>query len=484
MRSIERTLLAWIMGTLAVGALLMMVMNYRLTLDEMNEVFDDNLAIVARAVAAHAEAPAEPNPAPSGPGPLASASLPNPSPPNPSPPHASPAGVSTSASLNATSDEPPIVAQTWDQSGRRRYTSNPLVDIPLSGVQGLARVRVGSEDWFVHTVVLSDGIAQAAQSVASRKEMASETAIKTVPGMIALLCIVAALLIYGLRRGLQPLDSAATDVAERSVRSLDPIPTVGVPKEIMPLVGAINDLLSRLAQSFSVQRQFLADAAHELRTPITALRLQLQLLADSRDDTSRDVAMTELRAGVDRSQHLIEQLLQVARTEPDSMPFRKSPVGLDQLVRSVVSTLSAKAADFDIDLGAGAPSGAVVDGDADQLTVLLSNLVENALRYTPAGGTVDAAAFVDAGGQRSLRVIDDGPGIPEAARARVFDRFYRGEDAQSQARDGAGNGLGLAIVQAIAQRHRARVSLATPASGKGLEVIVAFEGSVLLRPAI
>ena len=278
---------------------------------------------------------------------------------------------------------------------------------------------------------------------------------------------------FGLRRGLQPLGSAARDIAARSARALDPIAAGDVPREITPLVTSINDLIARLSIAFSAQRRFLADAAHELRTPVTALKLQLQLLRRSTDEASREEAMAELDAGIGRAQRLIEQLLQVARAEPDGERPRMEPVELGELVRSVVGNLSIKAERHGIDLGASGPAGIVVKGDGNQLIVLLNNLVENALRYTPQGGVVDVEAG-RRGEQPELRVIDSGPGIPEPERQRVFDRFYRCEDAPALARDGGGSGLGLAIVQAIAERHGAVVSLHTPASGRGLEVRVAF----------
>ena len=255
--------------------------------------------------------------------------------------------------------------------------------------------------------------------------------------------------------------------------SLAPISFNDVPSEIVPLVASTNGLLLRLASAFSAQSRFLADAAHELRTPVTALRLQLQLLKRSADETERRQAIAALEAGIDRSQRLIEQLLQVARSEPDGETPRGDVVDLGELARTVVASMSAQADQRHLDLGAKAARGVEVRGDARQLTVLLNNLVENALRYTPAGGVIDVEVRVNAG-MPILSVTDNGPGIPEAERSRAFDRFYRCEDAQARSADGTGSGLGLAIVRAITERHGAQVSLKTPASGQGLEVCVAF----------
>ena len=445
MRSIERYLLAWILGALTLGAVLVALVTYLVTLEEMNEVFDANLKNVAEAVASHRH---------SGYG----------------------LGADVALGLPQRTDAPEdaeIVTLTWNRAGQRIFASDPRVKVPFTDSEGLSRPRVDGEDWIVYSSVRAEAVAQAAQRVVSRQEMAEDSAATVFPPMLVLVVVVGGLLVFGLRRGLQPLGSAARDIAARSARALDPIAAGDVPREITPLVTSINDLIARLSIAFSAQRRFLADAAHELRTPVTALKLQLQLLRRSTDEASREDAMAELEAGIGRAQRLIEQLLQVARAEPDGERPRMEPVELGELVRSVVGNLSIKAERHGIDLGASGPAGIVVKGDGNQLIVLLNNLIENALRYTPQGGVVDVEAG-RRGEQPELRVIDSGPGIPEPERQRVFDRFYRCEDAPALARDGGGSGLGLAIVQAIAERHGAVVSLHTPASGQGLEVRVAF----------
>jgi signal transduction histidine kinase len=239
----------------------------------------------------------------------------------------------------------------------------------------------------------------------------------------------------------------------------------------VPLVGSINGLMHRLDVAFTAQRRFFADAAHELRTPITALRLQLQLLERAADAGEHQRALVELHAGVERSQRLVQQLLQVSRADPDGEIMRPAPLDLAALVRTQVTALSARAEHAGLDLGADASTPVPALGDEAQLGVLLENLIENALRYTPAGGVVDVSATLEEG-RPLLRVVDDGPGIPEPERQRVFERFFRGESAQSRSPDGSG--LGLAIVKAIAERHHATVELRPAAAGRGLEVRVRF----------
>ena len=163
----------------------------------------------------------------------------------------------------------------------------------------------------------------------------------------------------------------------------------------------------------------------------------------------------------------------MARSDPDGEPGRVEAVELSELVRSAVATFSVRADQDGLDLGANGPAGILMQGDAAQLTILLNNLIENALRYTPKGGVVDVEAIV-LDGRPVLRVVDSGPGIPDPERGRVFDRFYRGEDVKVRADGSGGSGLGLAIVQSIAERHHAVVSLQAAASGQGLEVRVVF----------
>jgi two-component system OmpR family sensor kinase len=445
MRSIEAYLLRWLLGALAVGAAAIVLVTYFVTLDEMNEIYNADLKHVAESLGNYH--------------------------------HVGVAlAIDRARRLPTRSDIPDlaeIVTITWTHDGTLVYSSDPRVSMPFMDKEALTRVRVGQQEWIVYTDVSENGIAQAAQRLAARRETALESVSTIVLPIGGLVVGVAGLMAFALRRGLRPLDDTARDVAARSAKSLDPMADDEVPRELAPLVQAINALMAKLSESLSMQRRFLADAAHELRTPVTALQLQLQLLERASDEASRQDATRELESGVGRMRHLVEQLLHVARVEPDGLPGRKQSIDLGELVRSVVGGLSTKAEHRGIDLGAIAAAGINVQGDFEQLTVLLNNLVENALRYTPQGGVVDVEALVQ-DGWPALRVVDSGPGIPTSERERVFDRFYRGQHAKAQERESGGSGLGLAIVRTIAERHDAQVSLHTPASGQGLEVRVMF----------
>jgi signal transduction histidine kinase len=244
-----------------------------------------------------------------------------------------------------------------------------------------------------------------------------------------------------------------------------------LPEEIAPLVFELNRLLLRVDEAVSAQRAFIADAAHELRSPLTAVRLQLQLLDRAPDEPARLQARTALGAAIERAIHLIEQLLTLARQEPADARGALEPVALEAVAADAVTDMHALAITREIELALDAAGPAVVRGNREALRILVRNLVDNAVRYTPAGGRVRVRVSQDAGSAPQgalLEVIDNGPGIPASERARVFDRFYRRAGAAQ-----GGCGLGLAIVMAITERHDAQIAL-TEASGGGLRVAVAF----------
>jgi two-component system OmpR family sensor kinase len=240
-----------------------------------------------------------------------------------------------------------------------------------------------------------------------------------------------------------------------------------MPDEVAPLVDTLNALLSRLDTALTAQRRFVADAAHELRTPLTAIKLQAQIAQRSPDAKERQQALAELEAGVERAGHLVSQLLQMARLEPEGARGEATAVRLDELMKSVVGAFSAQAEARHIDLGITEASPVELIGRPDNLRVMLNNLVDNALRYTPPGGRVDLALAL-AGDRAILTVSDNGPGIPAEDRGPVFERFHRLAGG-----DIPGSGLGLAIVREVVHQHHAGIALdETP--GGGLTVRIDF----------
>jgi signal transduction histidine kinase len=255
------------------------------------------------------------------------------------------------------------------------------------------------------------------------------------------------------------------------VHSLAPLAANDLPSEISPMVEELNRLLERLAASFASQQAFVADAAHELRSPLTALSLQLQLLERARDASDRELATTRLGGAIDRATHLVSQLLTLARNEPEAAQENRGPLALDAIARDAAADVQPLAQQRRIQIERRAPEGVTVVGETEALRILVRNLLDNAVRYSPEASTVTLSVQRDPAGRAVLEVSDEGPGIAAADRSRAFARFYRAPGAAE-----GGSGLGLAIVKAIAQRHGAQLTLAD-AVPHGLHVAVSFPPS-------
>jgi two-component system OmpR family sensor kinase len=361
-----------------------------------------------------------------------------------------------------------FAVQIWAADGTRIYLSQPRPELPHRLPLGYATVDSGRGQWRVFALQQAGQVIQVAQPMHLRDRLALAAALRIVAPFLLLLPVLGVLLWLVIGRGLRPLVDVARAVSTRTAVALDPLPERHVPAEVVPLVVALNDLLLRLQRALEQQREFVADAAHELRTPLAALTLQVQLAERAADDAARADAFADLKDGLQRATHSVQQLLTLARLEPGASEPALQPVDLRQLAAQVIADHLPLAEARRIDLGASPQQQpCMVSGDADALRILLANLVSNALRYTPCGGRVDVVTG-SADAVPFVAVCDSGEGIPPAERARVFDRFYR------RARAGeAGSGLGLAIVRSIAERHRAQVLLDQAALG-GLQARVEF----------
>jgi two-component system OmpR family sensor kinase len=361
-----------------------------------------------------------------------------------------------------------LISQMWSSDGQLRYRSHSFPPLPYDPDEGWATVDWRGEPWRVFTLKTPDGLIQVAQSRSERRQTADEEALHLLAPLLVLLPLLAGLVWFSLGRGLQPLQVIAKAVGRRTPDSLDPIPDEGLPREVHTLVTALNRLLQRLEEALAAQRQFTADAAHELRTPLTALSLQAQVAERAVGPEKKAESLRTLRQGIARTSHLVDQLLTLARLDPDAARQPLVPLRLDELARTVVGDFVPLAAKKRIDLGITALEPAFVPGDGEALRILLGNLLDNAIRHTPVGGKVDVNVLAD-GDTVRLEVNDDGPGIPPKERGRVFDRFYRGLGNPEP-----GSGLGLAIVRRIADRHGAAIRLADGEAGRGLKVSVRF----------
>jgi two-component system OmpR family sensor kinase len=359
--------------------------------------------------------------------------------------------------------------QISSDDGFLLYYSQGNVRLPSRPREGYTSLETPQGLWRVYAL-RDDGLTlQVAQPVPMREQLARKAAVRTIVPFLLTLPVLGALLWLAINRALKPLEALTHAVRARTPSSLHPLSENSAPEEVRPLIAALNDLLGRLARAIEVQSNFVADAAHELRSPLTALRLQVQLAERATRADERAAAFEMLKQGLERAAHLVEQLLTLAREDPSAGERMATDVDLGALAAEIVGRYSALAETRSIDLGLARRDADVrVRGASDALSILASNLVDNAVRNTPAGGRIDVSVLRDAQAVR-LEVANNGPGIPSEDRERVFDRFYRRPDAET-----AGSGLGLAIVRSIAQRHGARVELQDNPAGRGLLVRVIF----------
>lgn len=374
-----------------------------------------------------------------------------------------------------------FIVQVWTNEGLRIFESAFGAALPQVAVLGFADVPVRGTTYRVFSLQSPAQVIQVAQNLQVRRHMARALAWRTV-WPIALLAPLLALAVWWLvGHALRPVERVRRELAERGAASLAPVHDTDLPQEVQPLVQELNLLFARVQQAFESQQHFVADAAHALRSPLQALKLQLQGLQRAPDDAARQQAQQRLAAGIDRAAQLVDQLLLLAR-EDAQQAARSSAAPVVDLAPLVAQQLmdvaaSAQAQGVDLGLAEGSAPAASVRAEAASVQLLLANLLDNAIKYTPAGGQVDVrltllAAAPDRPAQVELRVEDSGPGIPTAERARALERFVRAEGAAASGVPGSG--LGLAIVQTIAQRQDAQVELLESASLGGLCVRVCW----------
>lgn len=344
------------------------------------------------------------------------------------------------------------VVQTFDASGTLQVSSWPDMHVPLQPGLGFRDVRHDGRDWRVYTLPASRTGGQAVQVIQSgsfRAKLAAERAGAAIAPILLLLPL-SMLALWAVARAMsRALQDIGHKAAQQDEHTISELPVTHVPSEIVPLVSSFNSLLRRLREAFATQRRFVQDAAHELRTPIAAIGLQVENMRQDMTCQAAEARFAQLEAGVKRAQRLVDQLLRLSRQEAAGADG-PAIVDLQSQLRESINTLIGLADQRHIDLGLVGPEQAdaaftLKCAPAD-LRSLLDNLIENALRYTPEGGVVDVRLLRD-GGRLAVEVVDTGPGIPQDLLPRVFDRFFRVPGTSVN-----GSGLGLAIAQAAAQR--------------------------------
>lgn len=441
--------LSWSLSlAIVVMAVLAGVFSFVAAFNEAHELQDDTLEHVAKLFDRQTLAPADPN------------------------------NSSNAGSAQDSPDDSRVIVQHLAggaQAAGATDASAPLA-LPATLSDGLHTLQVNGQTLrvLVKTTARAERIA-VAQETEVRDEIARDSALRTLLPLLVLVPVLLLVVADLVRKMFRPIATLSTEIDQRDEQELHPVEEEHLPVEVRPFIVAINRLLARVAQSMDSQRRFVADAAHELRSPLTAMSLQAERLADAPMSALASERLATLRRGMARGQNLLNQLLALAKAQ-GAPATASGPISasVQRVYRSVLEDLMPLAEARRIDIGvedledSREAQDVQVQASAFELTTVVKNLVDNAIRYTPEGGRVDLGVRIEQG-RAVLRIQDTGPGIAVAERARVFDPFYRTLGSEQ-----TGSGLGLCIVQAIAQRLGAqvRLSFADEAAQSGLCVEV------------
>lgn len=433
-------LLWFVLVAILLAAILQAITAYRGALQQADAMFDDHLQQVARSMRSGA-----------------------------------PLGMSPEDSGDETGFD--LYVQIWGPDGRQLFRSSRSA-LPPRAVLGFSDVEANGNRYRVYSLQTPLQTVQIAQDLSARTARARALAARAVLPFALLTPLLMLAVWWVINRSLAPIERARRQVARRAADDFSPLDNRDLPEEVSPLVDELNLLFGRVRGAFDAQKNFVADAAHELRSPLTALKLQAQALRRADDDPAvRDANVARLNQGIDRAIKLVEQLLTLAREEAGSSPqgTASAKPDLQEIIKLAVSDVLAQASQKHIDLGltenpeSQPPQAVHVSGQDEALRMMLRNLLENAVKYTPESGRVDISLQASAG-QAVLTIEDSGPGIAPEDRARAFDRFFRAADVSLE----PGSGLGLAIVKVIAERHGGSISLSASEKLGGLRVDVRF----------
>ncbi len=363
-----------------------------------------------------------------------------------------------------------IEFQILQNERRIGYSENAPREI-LSQSEGFSQSEIANKLWRVFSARAGDSRIVVGQDLNVRKSLIQDLILSNLWPMLIALPIIALTLWISVTVALRPLSVLAFAIKKRSPEQLTPIDLHQVPIEITPVVQSLNDLLGVVGKALEREKQFTDNAAHELRTPLAAIKTQAQLALRSTNEQEKNESILAVDQGVDRAAKMVSQLLTLSRLDPENLNLSFSSVNLSVLTAQVIAKLVPQALLKKIDIGLEESEQVTVEADASYLEMLISNLVDNAIRYSPQNGLVDVR--IQKTDFTAILIIEDnGPGIPEKDRERVFDRFVRLSGGLAD-----GSGIGLAIVKKIASLHHAKVDLDSPEGHPGLTVRVILKRS-------
>ncbi|MBK9617005.1 MAG: sensor histidine kinase N-terminal domain-containing protein [Uliginosibacterium sp.] len=357
------------------------------------------------------------------------------------------------------------VFEVWHKSGSLLYRTDGAAPFEVPPEQhGFTERTFQGEPWHFYTVQSHTGLVTVTlgESLGVRRALFKPPLKSLLINLLVQFGVFLLISWLALRIGLRPLRDIARELTSRSRLDLRPVAQGENYRETRPLVMALNDMMRRVAAMLQHEKAFLADAAHELRTPITTVRTQLHVLLNARDETERTEVAHEIEAGLDRASSLTHQLITMARVESDAYSLHPTALDLAELVQDCIALAAPAAVKRRLELAYTGPGSAPAVADAAALQSVLNNLLENAIKYNTAGGQIEVSLQTHAS-KHQLVVRDDGPGVPDTCRARLFERFYRVPGVQQ-----AGSGLGLAIVKNLVVRHGGSIEVIEGLSGRGI----------------
>lgn len=354
---------------------------------------------------------------------------------------------------NGIEREEEFYVRVLAEDGTTLYVSHQKSQVPVPTGLGFSTQKHLNKKWRFFTTKANQETIQVAQPLKFREATIKETALSLMVSQLVFIPILGILLFMAIKKALAPLSKLSADIQQRDELDFTPFSEDGLPAEIKPLVHSLNTFMKKASDMVSTLKRFTSDAAHELRTPITALRIQLTLIEQAKTKTELKLAVNNLKRGIERSDQLIHQLLTLARTEPNSNTVKPDKIKMLHLIKECVEDLLPQANKKLIDLGLNTSEEFEVVGVHHEIKVLINNIMANAIHYTPCNGKVDIALFAN---HRNiiLEIKDTGPGIPNDDLERVFERFYRGKNDNV-----TGSGLGLSIVKEIAIKHNADIEI-------------------------
>jgi two-component system sensor histidine kinase QseC len=363
-----------------------------------------------------------------------------------------------------------VAFQIWEKGDQLRlHSANAPQQHLADKERGFSDSAIDGHRWRVFSAWDDSGayLIQVAERADVRDKMARGIAGNLLRPLLFSLPLLALLLWVAVTRGLRPLGRLAREVEQRAPETLTPLDTEAAPREVLPLIERLNRLFVRIDAAIQKERRFTADAAHELRTPVAAIKAQAQVARAASDETERNHALDNAILGCDRAAHLIDQLLTLARVDTLDAGVTEQ-CRLKEIAAIEIAAIAPAALDKGVRIELAEGADIPIRGNPGWLRILLRNLIDNAVRHTPPGTTVQVSITNEQGIAR-LSVSDDGPGIPEQEMAKVSERFYRPVGTP-----GDGSGLGLSIVKRIAEAHNASLQFMPADNGPGLRVVVAF----------